>query len=425
MPFVTLPVRLRRPAVTPVPAAPGPVRRQRLYVIDALRLIAALGVVLFHWTGVDRHPEVWGSTPRHLMPGLHRFGAYGWMGVQLFFLISGFVICMSCWGKTPRQYFVSRVVRLYPAYWVGILLTALVVNHASTVRSDRHPLSISEILTNLTMLERPLGVTEVDGVYWTLWIELRFYLLFAVVAVLGLTYRRVLAFCGIWTILAVITPSTGSKLMDVVFMPQDAPYFVAGVAMYLIYRFGVSPLLLGVVGFSWLLAQNRLHITVGGYEWEVGHPLSWPVMAVISGVAFLTMLAVATGKFGWVRWKWLTVAGALTYPLYLLHQEIGWALIRYGRDLHVRPEPLLLICLAVLLLLSWSVHRFAERPLSARLQRLFDGRPRLLPRTDPPVVPRAAAEADHRPVAPELLLGPTPDGISRDRLPDPRTADRR
>lgn len=319
------------------------------------------------------------------MPSVHRVASYGWMGVQLFFLISGFVICMSCWGRSPRDYFTSRVVRLYPAYWVGIVITTLVVNFAATVRASRKPMSISDVLTNLTMLERPLGVTEADGVYWTLWIELRFYLLFAVVAVMGLTYRRVLAFCGIWTILAVITPSADSKLMDTVFMPQDAPYFIAGVAMYLIYRFGVNPLLLGVVAFSWLLAQNRLHITVGGYEYEVHHTLSWPVMAAVSAGAFLVMLAAAMGALNWIRWKWLTVAGALTYPVYLLHQELGWAMIRWGRNHGIAPFPLLALCLTAVLLLSWLVHRFAERPLSAALKRLLDGAKVSLPKSDPPV----------------------------------------
>ncbi|MET9698340.1 acyltransferase [Streptomyces sp. NPDC006529] len=392
MSTVTPPPPLREAVPAPPDRGPRGPRRPRLYVLDGLRLIAALSVVAFHWTGVNIHPEVWGQRAQTVMPTAHRFGAYGWMGVQLFFLISGFVICMSCWGRSPRDYFTSRVVRLYPAYWVGIVITTLVVNFASTVRAARRPMSLSDVLTNLTMLERPLGVTEADGVYWTLWIELRFYLLFAVVAVMGLTYRRVLAFCGIWTILAVITPGTGSKLMDTVFMPQDAPYFIAGVAMYLIYRFGVNPMLLGVVAFSWLFAQNRLHITVGSYEYEVHHTLSWPVMAVISGASFLVMLAVSMGALNWIRWKWLTVAGALTYPVYLLHQELGWAMIRWGRDHGIAPYPLLAMCLAVILSLAWLVHRYAERPLSAWLKRLLDGArgPQgALPKSDPPVRARA------------------------------------
>ncbi|MEU6895702.1 acyltransferase [Streptomyces sp. NPDC046557] len=353
--------------------------------MDGLRLIAALSVLFFHWAGVNIHPEVWGARPGKLMPLFHAFASYGWMGVQLFFLISGFVICMSCWGRSARDYFTSRVVRLYPAYWVGVLITAVVVNSASTVRAGRKSMSISEILTNLTMLERPLGVTEADGVYWTLWIELRFYLLFAIVAVMGLTYRRVLAFCGIWMILAVITPSVGSALMDTLFMPQDAPYFIAGVALYLIYRFGVNPLLLGVVVFSWLVAQNRLHYTAGSYEFEVHGKLSWTVMAIVSGACFLVMLAAATGALNWIRWKGLTVAGALTYPVYLLHQELGWAMIRWGRNYDIPPFPLLGLCLTVILLLSWLVHRFAERPLSNLLKRLLDGAKVSLPKSDPPV----------------------------------------
>lgn len=374
---------------------PGAGRRPRLYVLDGLRLIAALGVVAFHWTGVDRHPYVWGTTPRQLFPALHRFGSYGWLGVQLFFLISGFVICMSCWGKSPREYFTSRVVRLYPAYWVGVLMTTLVVNFAVGVRPDRKPMSLSETFTNLTMLERPLGITEADGVYWTLWIEMRFYLLFAVLAVMGLTYRRVVAFCGIWTILAVFAGYSRDNTLELIFQPQDAPYFIAGVAMYLIYRFGVNPLLLGIVGFSWLIAQDRIRETAGSYEYEVQHTLSWPVLATVTAVVFAVMLAVALGWFDWVRWKRLTVAGALTYPLYLLHQEIGWVLIHLGRQMHIRPKPLLLICLAILLTLAWLVHRFAEKPLSRVVKRLLDRPSMKLPKADPPMHSRFSVSSAH------------------------------
>ncbi|WP_405980408.1 acyltransferase family protein [Streptomyces sp. NBC_00158] len=366
----------------------GRVRRPRLYVLDGLRLLAALSVVAFHWTGVNLHPEVWGQKPKSLMPAVNGITAYGWMGVQLFFLISGFVICMSCWGRSPRDYFISRVVRLYPAYWFGVIATALVVNFAVTVRPSRKPLGISDLLANLTMLQKPLWVPDADGVYWTLWVELRFYLLFAVVAVMGLTYRRVLAFCGIWTILAVIAPYTQIGLLDLLLLPNDAPYFIAGVAMYLIYRFGVNPMLIAVVAFSWLIAQNRLHVTVGAYRHEVGYDLSWPIAATITAVFFLVMLAAATGLLNRIQWKWLTVAGALTYPVYLLHQEIGWALIRWGRDHGLAPYPLLAMCLAAILLLSWLVHRFVERPGSASLKRMLEGARFSLPKKDPAVVSR-------------------------------------
>lgn len=373
----------------PTPVAGGTGRRPRLRALDGLRLVAALMVVAFHWTGVNRMPEVWDGTPRQLMPELHRFTAYGFLGVELFFLISGFVICMSCWGKTPRQYFNSRVVRLLPAYWVAIILTALVVNYAATARNRPH-LSKTDVLSNLTMLQLPLGVTEVDPVYWTLWVELRFYLLFAVVVALGVTYRRVLAFCGIWMILSVVADKADNALLKMFVMPEYAPYFIAGIAMFLIYRFGTNWLLLGVVGFSWLVAQHQLLGTKGSYEYGVMHSLSWNVMAGFSLLAFGVVLAVAMGAFDRIQWKWLTVAGALTYPVYLLHQEIGFALIRWARNHGMGVGATLLAVLACVLLLSWIVHRYAERPLSALMQRMLDA-PGIFPlRADPPVRDRAA-----------------------------------
>ncbi|MCX5378020.1 acyltransferase [Streptomyces sp. NBC_00091] len=368
---------------------PDRARRPRLRALDGLRLVAALMVVAFHWVGVNRNSAVWGGTPESLMPVLHRFSAYGFMGVQLFFLISGFVICMSCWGRTPRQYFTSRVVRLFPAYWVAIVLTGLVVNYAASARQERGHRSVSDILSNLTMLQQPLGVAEVDPVYWTLWVELRFYLLFAFVVAFGLTYRRVLTFCGIWMVLSVVGRGSDNKLLELFVMPEYAPYFIAGVVMYLIYRFGANWLLLGSVGFSFLVAQHQLLGTRDSFKYGVMHSISWTAMTVFCLFAFGVVLAAAMGAFDRIQWKWLTTAGALTYPVYLLHQEIGFALIRWARDHGIGVWATLIAALAAILLLSWVVHRYAERPLSALMRRMLDAPGLALPKSDPPVRSRA------------------------------------
>src|SRR5262249_26966605 len=156
---------------------------------------------------------------------------YGFFGVELFFLISGFVICMSGMGRSLGDFFVARVVRLYPAYWFGVLATSAAV--ALWPLLDGRP-GYRDVLTNLTMLQTPLGTANVDGVYWTLWVELRFYLLFAVVVALGVTYRRVVAFCALWTVASIATAAVGGPLQDngvagsflqLVFVPQYSPYF--------------------------------------------------------------------------------------------------------------------------------------------------------------------------------------------------------
>ncbi|MEV7179070.1 acyltransferase [Kitasatospora sp. NPDC093679] len=373
-----VPVQYQQVAGQPVGGAtaePAPARapkRPRLYVLDGLRLIAALGVLTWHWLGVERFPGIWHGLPSKLMPLGHLVGAYSWLGVELFFLISGFVICMSCWGRSLGDFVTSRVVRLFPAYWVCVLLTAAALMVVPKIWGDNtHRPTPSRILTNLSMANMPLGVDNIDPVYWTLWAELRFYILFGVLVAFGLTYRRVLAFCGIWGFMALIAGSANMPLLVTVFQPTYAWFFIAGIAIYLMYRYGQNLLLWGIVGFSWLISQDQMRGVVGGYEYGTRHHLSWTLTIAVTTCCFAVVAAAALGAFDRIQWKWLTVAGALTYPLYLLHQMIGWQLItRLSRRL--APYPTFFTAVAIMLLAAWLVHRLVERPLAPIMKRKME-----------------------------------------------------
>jgi peptidoglycan/LPS O-acetylase OafA/YrhL len=102
-------------------------RGGRIAVIDGLRLLAAVAVAFYHFSGSERVGEAWGGTTSHLFPTLGRFSAYGFLGVELFFMISGFVICMSAWGRPLGDFARSRITRLFPAYWPAVLITTAVV----------------------------------------------------------------------------------------------------------------------------------------------------------------------------------------------------------------------------------------------------------------------------------------------------------
>ncbi|MFI6153375.1 acyltransferase family protein [Kitasatospora sp. NPDC051170] len=370
------PSLLRRRSAKRAEPSGSPAKRPRLYALDGMRLFAALSVLSFHWTAYVGIGGIWspGHTPKEVLPLLNRMAAYGWLGVELFFVISGFVICMSCWGKRSGEFFVSRVVRLYPAYWAGIALTSFVVlTFTRYARSGADEgLNLRTILGNLTMMQTPIGMRHVDGVYWTLWVEMRFYLLFALVVAMGLTYRRVVAFCGIWTILALLAPQAGIPLLTTMVMPNESPFFIAGVGMFLMYRFGQNLLLWGIVGFSWILALTRLDSIKGIYVNVLNHQLSWSVMAVAVTAAFALVLGAALGLFDWVQWKWLTVAGALTYPLYLIHQEAGWTVIHFLLTKHFSVQAALATALAAVLLTAWLIHRLVERPVSKVLKGALD-----------------------------------------------------
>src|SRR5690606_21030767 len=99
---------------------------------------------------------------------------YGYLGVHLFFIISGFVIFLSVRRATPRQFLASRVSRLYPAFWVAVLLTWAVVQWHEV---GAFRVSWADMLVNLTMVPHWFDVPYVDGVYWSLTVEVQFYIL--------------------------------------------------------------------------------------------------------------------------------------------------------------------------------------------------------------------------------------------------------
>jgi hypothetical protein len=127
-------------------------------------------------------------------------------------------------------------------------------------------------------------------------------------------------------------------------------------------------LLWSIITVCYVLGQVRLTNKLGDMAKATGaHGSPW-VLGGLLLAFYLLVIAVALGLFSWANWGWLTTAGALTYPLYLLHEYIGWTLIK--RFQHALPHTVLLLTiLAGMLVLSWLVHRLVERPLAPWLKR--------------------------------------------------------
>jgi peptidoglycan/LPS O-acetylase OafA/YrhL len=337
---------------------------RRLAALDGLRLVAALGVAICHYTTYWALDGV--HTPAYFFPDASRVTIYGFLGVELFFMISGFAICMSGWGKRLGEYFVSRATRLYPAYWTCIVITVAVT---TLLPVDGHipqrvDLSLADIGVNFTMLQEPVGVPAVDNVYWTLWAELRFYVLFAVFMAWGITYRRTVIFLAAWMLAACVATFVDDPFLTLVTVREFAAYFIAGMAMFLVYRFGQTPLLWGIIGLSWLVNLHNLEERVGPDGFGIA---LWPAVVIVS-LGYAMLLLIALGWTDRITWRWLTVAGALTYPFYLLHQRIGYTVIRYGYELTDLPVWFLVAATVVIMLgPAWLVYRFVERPLRPRL----------------------------------------------------------
>ncbi|WP_406104457.1 acyltransferase [Streptomyces sp. NBC_01003] len=348
----------------------------RLRALDGLRLIAALMVAAYHYGGRDGEvSQAWGTSPRVQFPSLHQWFAYGCLGVQIFFVISGFVICMSGWGKPLRSFFASRASRLLPSYWAAVILVTAVFALPVVAYKAVSP---SDALLNLTMLQQPLGVDRVLGVCWTLWAEVRFYALFALCIVLpGANRRRVVLFCAVWTLAAAITQASGEPALKVILMPEYAPYFIGGVGLYLLHLNRRDMTAWGIVLVSWLIGQ---HYAVAAL-WHAPNPHffsyrgSGSIILIVT-LGFVAVGAIALGLLNRINWGWLTVAGALTYPFYLVHEHLGWVAIEVlHRRLGLPSAVTFTLTVAAMLTLAWLLNRFVEKPLAPFLRKRLSPTP--------------------------------------------------
>jgi peptidoglycan/LPS O-acetylase OafA/YrhL len=348
-------------------------RPTRLAALDGLRLVCALAVAGYHfgdsWRLDGVHP------PAYFLPDAAPVLIYGFLGVEVFFLISGFVICMSGWGQTVRGFAASRVARLYPAFWAGVFATAVVV--AVLPVSGGLPVSgvpgVRTIVVNLSMLAEPLNTPLVDTVYWTLWVELRFYLIVACLVGAGLTERRMRLFGTGWLIAAVVMPAFPGASLETLVIPDFAPYFIAGMTMFLLRRSRSDWRLWMLLAGCWLVSLQRVELRALDLKPGFAVPV-WPAMVLLT-IAYGVLLAIALGVTDRLDWRWLGTAGALTYPFYLLHQRIGYSVIRTAHARTGLPAWVLIAgAVVALLVAAWLVHRLVERPLAPLLKRRILGR---------------------------------------------------
>ena len=366
------------PAAPPSPQSPSPrppgrhraARRtaghDRLYEIDLLRITAALAVVFYHYS----FSGYAGHLTSVAFPALSTVTRYGYLGVDMFFVISGFVVLLSAWGRRPHQFVISRIVRLYPAYWVAVTVTAIV---AVTLSHGQFKVTPVQYAANLTMFNSLPNIANVDVVYWTLWAEIRFYALVFVLTWIGITRARVIAMLWLWLAATAalesrVLPGGLAGTMDLIVQSQWSHYFIAGMALCLIYRTGISwplgAILLIAYGNAVYRAISFAVRVAGRYHQALHVPVIVAVITVIFVVTTLIALRV-TSRF---RRPWFAMAGALTYPLYLLHAYNGFVFFNlFGGA--VNRWVLLTVTVTGMICAAYAIHRLVEARLGPQLNR--------------------------------------------------------
>jgi peptidoglycan/LPS O-acetylase OafA/YrhL len=178
-------------------------------------------------------------------------------------------------------------------------------------------------------------------------------------------------FCAAWTLAAVIAEAANEPALELVLMPEHAPFFIGGIGLYLIHRDRRDMTAWGIVAVGWLIGQ---HYAVERL-WHAPNPdffsyrPSYAIMAVVT-LGFVAVGAIALGYLRWANWRWLTFAGALTYPFYLVHDHLGWVVVHILHQGFGLPSWATLPgTVAAMLGLAWVLHRFVETPLTPRIRR--------------------------------------------------------
>jgi len=342
--------------------------RQRLHEIDYLRGIACLAVVAFHY--LSRGPRA-GWMEDALYPGLEAIARYGYLGVHLFFIISGFVILYSAQEASPRSFFASRAARLYPAFWVAATLTAVIVWLSG---DSRFAVSPAHYMLNLTMFPHWFGVPYVDGAYWSLACELHFYIGVWLVLRCGLLHR-IEWLLAAWLMVSLINAVRPMWPMEFWLNAKWAPLFAAGCIFFLIRRGGLNRARGALLAFAYGLA---LHYAV--VEAHSASNIHSPaiVIGIVSSFFAVCLYGALRPPQG-LAWPGASLIGALTYPLYVLHQNMGYVLYEKARSLSGHPVLSLLGVTLLILFLAWLIHRAIEIPLGPRLRRLLSASPTLKP----------------------------------------------
>lgn len=326
-----------RPPLTDRRVSNDPERRNGYAGLDLVRFAAALSVTLYHLAYWDWLPARGAAAAQPVTPitPVPAF-AWGWAGVPLFFVLSGFVIAFSAEGRSAGSFVISRITRLYPGAWICATIALLVLRDAALVPAYLRSMVLS-----------PVG-PWIDGVYWTLAIEMVFYALVAVTLLTGFASLRTLG-VALGTYSALFWAATTA---DMVTGHHLAPLFTAveGYTGYLLLLHAGCYFALGIMLWKqtrapWTRFEAMMTgvfflaglISIAAKAHAIGSslvmaPLAWTVAVglIAASVRFERRRPVPAR---WIRG--FRTVGLATYPLYLLHNSLGshamlWSGLRGG-----------------------------------------------------------------------------------------------
>ena len=319
--------------------AGSPSSRTRLTELDALRGIGALCVLIFHYS--TRFQELFPQASH--VPFSFPGGNYR---VLLFFTISGFAIFFTLDRiGSVADFVVNRFARLYPAYIVAMLLTLGIEYLAHATQLLVGPVAI---LANFTMLQGFAFMPEVDGAYWTLTVEIGFYVcMIALWRFAGL--KRLEPMLAVWLAIRWLYfawPDMPERIIMLLVL-RYLPFFVIGMLSYRVWA-GQR---------SWRQQGPYMLLALS----SVATIETWDV-TIVACVLILTFAALIAGRLHFLSLRPLVWLGGISYSFYLIHQHVGFIVMLEVAKAGYSPWVGFFAAFAVALLLGTAINRAVERP---------------------------------------------------------------
>lgn len=284
----------------------------RFYILDPLRFMAAYGVLLYHYSiYLNNHPS------------LAEIFKYGYLGVNFFFLLSGFVIMVSAHNRTAFQFAYARALRIYPTFIVCLLFTVIMVYIFSETR-----FSLAQILSNASILNDYLGIENIDGVYWTLQAELKFYGCIFLLLITGV-FRYWNWWVGFWLAMSIAYYSFRQPFFLGWFInPEYSFYFIGGVCAYQMFIDRQSSLAKSYFIIALVFASIKSMGQTKDFLTQVD--TSEKLIALACNIVFFSFFYfLARNRFSIRKKSYFITLGMISYPLYLTHNKAGKNIYEY------------------------------------------------------------------------------------------------